>query len=234
MTLSYREKILLILLGFFILLFCGLRFAVLPAQNQYTDAQIRLKNAFAEQISASTAVQKAPQIEKQLSDRMTAADKIAATFFPTLDGDILNKWADGIASKSGVGLSGVSVAAAGVTAVQEQMPVSGALNYPIRDYADILSGASSAAAPGAAAGTTKVMSAQLSLTMSGSYQNACAFIDNLKNSGRAVSITSYNFSKNNNVFSIAMTLTCYGVKKPDENDSVVSWSQIPVSNRNLM
>jgi Tfp pilus assembly protein PilO len=248
MTLSYREKILVVLLLVVAVIYLGIQFLIMPAYNSYTNNQSIVSELTDKKLLVQNNVSNVTNINVALQKAQANALNVAKPFLPTLDADILNVWANNIASSNGYTIQSIAITSPKATIIQlnpskseNTLPNS----YPIKDFANKVNGinnqgtaatTSQATAPANGRLDNKSMlESDITLSMTGQFSNVSSFLNAIKNSKRTVNVSSFTATYNDkNVFIFTCTINCYAVQKLDSSDNLVDWNLPAPSGKSVM
>ena len=150
LDLSFREKIMLVILGVVAIIFIGAKLLIIPTSNalstdksNFETIKFNVEKAKVEMIQAGSA-------SSSLNKTFNEAKEAASAFLPSLDKPSLSIWIQDIAKKSGLtvnsveisdpigtNLSAASFSASGTATASSN---SGTADYNMRKYADIYKG----------------------------------------------------------------------------------------------
>ena len=234
MTLSYREKILVILLLVVAVLYIGIKFLIMPVYDSYTKNQISLSDISNKKSVVENNVIIASNINKSLQEAQKKALDIAKPFFPTLDSDILNLWVANIVASKGLIIQQINITEPKVIDIQKPASQMQATSYPINDFAniikDIKNNIPSAASNNANSKISQsaVIMSEITLTMkdqNNAMPNTRGFLDAIIAQKRTVNVVSFSVARNEkNEMVFTCTLDCYAVQKLDDSDNLVDWT----------
>lgn len=95
------------------------------------------------------------------------------------------------------------------------------------------SSASSSAAGGSKEGT--VLNVNISASMTGTYAQASAFLDAVKNCGKTAVVTSFTCTGSGAAVTFDAVISCYAAEKLDNSDTTFAWDQpAPAGKNSLM
>jgi len=247
MTLSYREKILVILMLIVAIIYVGYQFLIMPAYTSYTNNQTELLAIQVKKAQAESYVARADNINAQLKDTSNKAINVAKPFLPSLDSVSLNVWAVNIATNNGFTIQSIAFSDPKATTIQlpvEKSATTAQTNYPINDFANVVNGiniqAPVSAAPKAPAANGKpdnnsVLESDISLSMTGQFSNVAAYLDAIKKTSRTAVVSSFTTSINDKgVLTLTCTINCYSVQKLDKSDKLVDINLPAPSGKNIM
>lgn len=227
MNMNTREKILVVLLAAVIILVGGYKLLVEPKLNQlnqlkadYTAAVAEMKRTENNRARAQEIADENERLEKGMQ---TAAD----AFFPSLQNDKIQVFFYRIADKLSLDFDSFTMVNTMITAVLPDTQTPDTLTYPAKDAADelriILRGADASAGIGQKGGkaegegegqTGLVEMMAVNLQFKADYEKTMLFLDELKNSGRLVRITSLNMtSDQEGGIAASISAECFGVEK---------------------
>ncbi len=227
MTITPRERMLLILLSAVVVLVGGSKLLISPQltklaelSEQHSEAQFLLQQAELDLKRAQTIDQESRALESQIVQD-------SARFFPELTSDMVHIYFDNLARAAAVPLPSFSVSP--VTAAQVDNPSAPGLQvaYPAGEAARLLlegqaaTGAAEeqAAAANPQAGLVEMM--QVSIRLQGSYSEALALLGQISGANRLVRVSSVNLlPRADGLMDIYITAQCYGIKKFIGEDSL--------------
>lgn len=242
MNLSIREKVLITLLAVIAILFGGIQFLVMPAVQGANAQDVKLEDTRLQYINAQEIMNNIDSYDKGLEKAKINAASASAAFFPSLDSELLNVWAEGIVVKCGLKTNSIQITDPKLLPVTLPKQSPSPLDYPIGEKADqIIQKSTSSASPSSAAqnakpGTTVVIMSQITVKVKGSFQNIQSFLNSVSGCGKtatvsAMEIGGYDVSG----YSAVITVDCYAVKKIDDNDQTLNWNQgSPAGQDNVM
>lgn len=108
-SLSKREKIMLLALGVVIIMFLGVRFFVMPAASKLSDDSTRLASAQVNALAIRQKVTEAELATKAVSKNLENAKKSASALMPSIDWPTLHMWILGIANESGLDMTSIKI-----------------------------------------------------------------------------------------------------------------------------
>lgn len=230
MMLSYREKILIILLLVVAVLYVGIQFLVMPAYNSYTNNQAALSDISDKKSAAENNVIIAPNISKAFQDAQQKALDVADPFLPNLDSEILYSWVSGIVTGQGLVIQQINITEPKITEIQKPNSQAQATSYPIKDFANTVNDIKSnvptptATNPNDKVSQNAVIMSEITITMkdqNNGVPNTRGFLDAINAQKRTVNVASFSVTKNDkNEMVFTCTLDCYAVKKIADTDKL--------------
>ncbi len=224
MTISPRERMLLILLSAVIILVGGSKLLISPQLEKLSElaerrseAQFLLQQAELDLLRARTIDQETRALESKIVQD-------SARFFPTLTNDMVQVYFDNLARAAGVTISSFSMSP--VTAAQVANPAAPGprVSYPAGDAALRLAQQEAPAATpsrqtGPQDGLVELM--EVSVQLRGSYAQALALLGQVSGTNRTLRVASvYLASQADGTVNIHITAQCYGVAKFAGADSL--------------
>jgi Tfp pilus assembly protein PilO len=247
MTLSYREKILVILMLVVAIIYVGSQFLVMPAYNSYTKNQASLLTVTGKKIQAQNYVLLAANINSSLIKTQKDAIDTAKPFLPSLDSVSLNVWATNNATNNGFTIQSIAITDPKVTTIQlapAKVASTAQASYPINDFANVVNGINNQApittppkvpAANGKLDNNSVLESDISLSMTGQFSKVSAFLDAIKSSNRTAVVSSFTTSINDKgVFTLTCTINCFSVQKLDSSDKLVDINLPTPSGKNIM
>jgi hypothetical protein len=242
MSLSVREKILVYLLVIAVIVFIGVKYLDMPAVRANNADSARAENLLTQQDTAQQKVVAVQNSSSSLEKALASANSAASSLLPQPDIDLLNVWVVNLVQSSGLNVTSISFTQPSSTDVgassTTQNGTSSAINqdYLLGQYAKGYKGeisnpsatsennstSSSAATTSGAIGG--VLGVNVTMALTGNYNQAKAFLDIVKNSGKTVIVTSFGCSVSGSTYSINATLQCFGAEKPDSSDGTFNWT----------
>lgn len=252
-SLSKREKIMLLALGVVIIMFLGVRFFVMPAASKLSDDSGRLASAQVSALEIREKVTEAQLASKTVSKNLESAKKSASALMPSIDWPTLHMWILSIANQSGLDMTSIKITSPVPAATVEysgaassvSQSSSSSSDYSMGDFANAFSGikksfsssssASSSSSSSSASSSTpssssktssasgNVLMATITLQFGGNYSQVKNFLDAIERSKRCVLISSFDYEKNDKGYTFTITLQCYAAQKLQTGDSIYDW-----------
>lgn len=248
MKLSFREKWLLIILAVIAIGALGINFLVMPQYRSTKALAADMADFKLQQFAASTDAAAAGKMDGAVSKALAQADRDAAKLLPTLDSDMLNVWFLDMAKSRSLTLSSVgfgdrTATEIALTVESAQAAVKGAAPTEqatiLDEYADTVRGTASAGtassrAPAASSSASSasssakypVLGEEVTLQLTGSYDNLKAFLDDIAGSRRTVRVAEFSCGGSGASVSATVKVDCFAAKKPDDTDRLFTW-QLP-------
>lgn len=225
MILSYREKILIVLLLVVAVLYLGIQFLIMPAYDSYSKNKITLSEVSDKKTLAESNAITAPNINKSLLSAQEKALAAADPFLPNLDSDILFSWVNNIVASQGLIIQQINITEPKIIEIQKPDSKTQATSYPINDFANIIKDVKSNIPTTATnSGTDKVsqnavIMSEITLTMkdqNNGMPNTRGFLDAIIAQNRTANVASFSVARNDkNEMGLTCTLYCYAVQKLD-------------------
>jgi Tfp pilus assembly protein PilO len=244
MSLSVREKILVFLLIIAALVFIGIKYLVTPAMQDAANGKAKLSDLFNQQVVVQQKVAAAKSADSNLQKELATANSAASAILPQPDNELLNVWIVNLVQGSGLNVTTVSFSQAAVTDITPQNNTASNTQagstggYLLKDYADSYKSVSPSSGAGSQAAATEggLLCVNVTINMTGTYDQAKAFLDAVKNCGKTAIVNAFTCSVDNNkVYTISAVIACYGAEKLDDSDSTFAWTQPqPAGNNDLM
>jgi hypothetical protein len=234
MTLSYREKILIMILIVAAVLYLGIQFMITPAFKSYVSTQSVAFGLGEKKFLVENKISASANIGAALQKSQTKALDAAKPFLPTLDSDVLNLWVSNIAASKGLSIKQIAITQPKVTDIQSSASKIQSTNYPIGDFANIIKGIQPEKPPitfsasNNKSNQSAVLMSEITLTMkdnNNAMPDVPGFLDAVIAQNRTAEVSSFTVStdaKNQSVFTC--TLDCYSVQKLDDSDHLTDWN----------
>ena len=224
MTLTPRERMLLILLSAVVILVGGSKLLIAPQLEKLAEASARHSEVQFQLQQAELDLSRVQTIDEENRTLKSQIVQQSARFFPTLTNDMVQIYFDNLARAAGVSFSSFNMSS--VTAVRVYNPTTpeSGLTYPAGEAAKKLLETSYEAenisdTANTSAGMVEMM--QVSMQLVGSYDQALALLGQISGAGRTVRVTSVNLTAQpNGLVGINITAECYGVMKFAAPDSL--------------
>ncbi|MFT8889636.1 MAG: hypothetical protein ABF904_12570 [Ethanoligenens sp.] len=245
MKLNVREKMLLLALVGFLVLYLGIRFLLTPAWSSLSKSSVQLANVEAQRQTASANVAAAANIPKAKQAAQNKAALAAKALLPEMSKEDIHQYVVPLAQAQGLNVTALVLN----DPFSADIGITSSMSSPVPDYSlkmyaqrangqrvtssassmgtssaagaaqntgSSVSGAGTSSAPGTASGKSgTVLAYTVTITANGTLAQANAFSDAIKNTGRTILVNSVQFSQQNGTGSMTISLTFYCAQKLD-------------------
>lgn len=239
MSLSIREKVLLLVLAAIAILFLGGKFLVAPAVQQLAKDSVDFVTTELKVTDANSKISLSKNIDQNLAKALDLAKSSAEPLLPSLDNPSLHVWILNTAKKSGLDLQSAtfgnptpcaapstetySSSGSNSTANSSTLAAqSDSVDYLMKRYADIYLGKTEQQKNSNTVNSAIMTSATIRLA--GNYSAVLAFLDQVRDANRCVIVSSFNCAKQGNGVICDLTLQFYASEKPDNSDTIFNWT----------
>lgn len=109
MTITKRDKMLLVVVGVILILVLGVMFAIMPLVNSLQNQTAKLKNLQQEKASTAAVIAGIPETEKQLDEAMAKAPQVKARYMNLGKMYEVDRYIDSMTGKYGLGTKTISI-----------------------------------------------------------------------------------------------------------------------------
>ncbi len=109
MTITKRDKMLLVVVGVILILVLGVMFAIMPLVNSLQNQTAKLKNLQQEKASTAAVIAGIPETEKQLEEAMAKAPQVKARYMNLGKMYEVDRYIDSMTGKYGLGTKTISI-----------------------------------------------------------------------------------------------------------------------------
>jgi len=223
---SNRERFLFCILIAVVILLGGFKLLIEPQIKAYQQVKTDYDNALLDKKAMENNIRREDSIYTENQNLEENISKQASILFPQLENDKMQLFFNEI--KEDVGIQFTSFVMAEIIAVPITNPTvpEASLTYPIKEDAEKINGIngegtaddstaqnnSSENADSTGSDAVEMMS--VSIQFEDTYDKALAFIDEIKNSGRTVRVSSVNMTTlDSEKVTISIIIECFGVEK---------------------
>ncbi|MDR1629273.1 MAG: hypothetical protein LBS36_03545 [Oscillospiraceae bacterium] len=148
-----RERYLIILLGFMIIVLGGYKSLIEPQYNKLLAAKKELQSAEDERQKSIENVRDAQAVEVSNAQLENDIRELYQAFFPELENDKVQIFFEDIAGSVGVSYTSFAMSEKSVSTIEPFYPVENSVSYPAKDAASSINVMNGAEEPGAPAVT---------------------------------------------------------------------------------
>lgn len=109
MTITKRDKMLLVVVGVILIVVLGVMFAIMPLVNSLQNQTAKMKNLQQEKASTAAVIAGIPETEKQLDEAMAKAPQVKARYMNLGKMYEVDRYIDSMTGKYGLGTKTISI-----------------------------------------------------------------------------------------------------------------------------
>lgn len=190
MTITKRDKMLLVVVGVILILVLGVMFAIMPLVNSLQNQTAKLKNLQQEKASTAAVIAGIPETEKQLDEAMAKAPQVKARYMNLGKMYEVDRYIDSMAGKYGLQTKSISMNGYKGSSISLYEAQGGNM-IPVYPYNQQTEDAQNSAAGGTKQDdATAVVTCPVSLTTLGDFANVEKLCSDLETNVLGLKVTS--------------------------------------------